>query len=322
MLGRIVTSTLRTRVTRQLIDTLCDVVAPRQEPWFDQPEAEHSIRALVERGDIDASDAELLQKWVTEGYVVVRNSVPVEDIDGISALVDGLASAKRPVLGLTFLGIRESPSSELGKMSHRDFLDRYSESERLRILSESAWRIHGLHRWHRGIRRVFRNPELLRLASLIFRHRAIPTSSITFGRGSGQALHQDMAVFHILPRSFLIGCWVACEDILADSGPLVFCPGSHRTPWFAEFDNYPQTNLRTCDPSTSQRYHDWVAREAERFEQKRFLARKGDVLFWHPLLFHGGDMIKRMDSTRKSLVIHYMVRGSNRAWTVPGPFNW
>ena len=144
MLGRIVTSTLRTRVTRQLIDTLCDVVAPRQEPWFDQPEAEHSIRALVERGDIDASDAELLQKWVTEGYVVVRNSVPVEDIDGISALVDGLASAKRPVLGLTFLGIRESPSSELGKMSHRDFLDRYSESERLRILSESAWRIHGV----------------------------------------------------------------------------------------------------------------------------------------------------------------------------------
>jgi hypothetical protein len=43
--------------------------------------------------------------------------------------------------------------------------------------------------------------------------------SITFARGSGQRLHQDMAVFHVQPRGFLIGCWT-CEDIAPDSRPL------------------------------------------------------------------------------------------------------
>jgi phytanoyl-CoA hydroxylase len=157
-----------------------------------------------------------------------------------------------------------------------------------------------LHRYHQSVRQVFRNPELLRLASLIFQHRAIPLSSITFARGSGQDLHQDMAVFHVYPRSFLLGCWIACEDIAPGSGPLIYCPGSHRSEWFPEFNNYPQTNLRTCAWDTTQRYHDWISRQSARFEQKRFLARKGDVLFWHSMLFHGGEPIQRADSTRKT----------------------
>jgi putative oxidoreductase len=37
---------------------------------------------------------------------------------------------------------------------------------------------------------------------------------------AGQRLHQDMAVFHVQPRGFLIGCWIACEDIAPDSRPL------------------------------------------------------------------------------------------------------
>ena len=322
MLRRIATKTLQTPVLRQLISAWCNCVAPRQTPWFDQPEAEDVIGRLIARGDIDQSDAERMRQWVREGYFVVRNPVPTPDIDAIGALVDGLASATRPILGLRLLGIRESPHSELVEISHREFLDRYALEDRIRILAKSTWRIHGLHRWHRSVRKVFRNRELLRLASLIFQHRAIATSSITFARGSSQGLHQDMAVFHIQPQSFLIGCWIACEDIAPDSGPLLYCPGSHRSPWFAEFNNYPQTNLHTCNVSTTQRYYDWVSRESVRFEQKRFLAQKGDVLFWHSMLFHGGDTIHRSDATRRSLVIHYRVRGSNRAWAVPGPFNW
>jgi len=322
MLRRIATQTLQTTVVRQLISTWCNCVAPREAPWFDQPDAEDVIKRLLARGDIDLSDAEKLRQWVGEGYFVVKGAVPIPDIDAIGTLLDSLASATRPILGLRLLDIRESPDSRLIEMSHREFLHRYSLQDRIRILAGSSWRIHGLHRWHWTVRKVFRNPELLRLASLIFQHRAIALSSIMFARGSGQGLHQDMAVFHIQPPNFLLGCWIACEDIAHDSGPLVYCPGSHRSPWFAEFDNYPQTNLHTCNVSTTQRYYDWVSRESERFEQKRFLARKGDVLFWHSMLFHGGDAILRQDSTRRSLVIHYRVRGSNRTWAVPGPFNW
>lgn len=322
MLRQIAFKTLQTAAVRQLISAWCNAVAPRHAPWFEQPGAEEVIKRRVGHGEIDPTDAERLRQWVQDGYFIVRNAVPASDIDAIDVLIDGLASATRPVVGLKLLAIREPEQSRLIDISHREFLERYSLEDRIRILAESPWRIHGLHRWHGSVRRVFRNPELLRLASLIFQHRAIASSSITFARGSGQGLHQDMAVFHVYPRSFLLGCWIACEDIAPDSGPLVYCPGSHRSEWFPEFDNYPQTNLHTCTPAATQRYYGWVSKQSERFERKQFLARKGDALFWHSMLFHGGDAIQRPDSTRRSLVIHYRVPGANRAWTVSGPFNW
>jgi hypothetical protein len=322
MLRQIAFRTVQTPAVRSLIRAWCDCIGPGQAPWFEWPDAEEVIQRLTARGEIDQVDAERLRQWVRDGYFVVKNAVPVADIDEIGALMDGLASAKRPVVGLKLLGIQDPAHPAPIDVSHREFLERYTLQERIRILSESPWRIHGLHRWHRSVRGVFRNRELLRLASLIFQHRAVASSSITFARGSGQGLHQDMAVFHVHPRSFLLGCWIACEDIAPDSGPLIYCPGSHRSEWFAEFDNYPQTNLHTCSAAVTQRYYDWVSRQSERFEQKQFLARKGDVLFWHSMLFHGGETVRRPDSTRRSLVIHYRVPGSNRTWTVSGPFNW
>lgn len=322
MLRQIAVKTLRTPVARRLITTWCNCVAPRRAPWFEQPDAEEVIKRLQASGEIDQTDADRLGQWLHDGCFVVKNAVPIPDIDKIGALIDGLASAKRPVMGLKLLAIRIPEHPAPVDISHRDFLRRYALADRRRMLAESAWRIHGLHRRDSSVRRVFRNRELLRLARLIFQHRAIPASSITFARGSTQGLHQDMAVFHVHPRNFLAGCWIACEDIAPDSGPLVYCPGSHRSEWFPEFDNYPQTNLRTATAATTQRYYNWVSKESERFERKRFLAQKGDVLFWHPMLFHGGDPIQRADSTRRSLVIHYKVAGTNRSWAVSGPFNW
>jgi ectoine hydroxylase-related dioxygenase (phytanoyl-CoA dioxygenase family) len=322
MLRRLALQTLQTAAARQLISTLCNCVAPREAPWFEQPDADKLVDRLRSRAEIDDVDTERLRQWTRDGYFVVRNAVPASDIDEIGALMDGLASARRPITGVKLLGLREPGQAAIMDLSHREFLRRYALEDRVRMLSESPWRIHGLHRWHSSVRRVFRNQELLRFASLIFQHRAVASWSITFARGSGQPLHQDMAVFHVQPRGFLIGCWIACEDIAADSGPLIYCPGSHRSEWFPEFNKYPQTNLRTATYNATQRYHDWIVRESRRFEQKRFLASKGDVLFWHSMLFHGGDAIQRSDATRRSLVIHYRVRGTDRAWTVSGPFNW
>jgi phytanoyl-CoA hydroxylase len=313
---------MQTAAVRRVISTWCNCVAPREVPWFEQPDAEKAVDRLRARAEIDDTDAERLRQWTRDGYFVVRNAVPASDIDELGALMDGLAAAKHPIAGVKLLGIREPSQSQIIEISHREFLRKYALEDRIRMLSESAWRIHGLHRWHSSARRIFQNEKLLQFASLIFQHRALASWSITFARGSGQGLHQDMAVFHVQPRGFLIGCWIACEDIAPDSGPLVYCPGSHRSEWFPEFDNYPQTNLRTCTWDATQRYHDWISRESGRFEQKQFLARKGDVLFWHSMLFHGGDAIRRSEATRRSLVIHYRVRGTDRAWTVSGPFNW
>ena len=58
-----------------------------------------------------------------------------------------------------------------------------------------------------------------------------------FSKGTEQGLHQDTCVFHVFPRNFMMGIWIACEDIKLESGPLEYYPGSHRAPFFPEFTN-------------------------------------------------------------------------------------
>jgi hypothetical protein len=322
MLGRALTRALRTAPVRRTIQAWCDAVAPADAPWFDGPSAgEKCERFIVDRG-IPSAESAYLRQWVRDGFFVVPGAVPHQALDAVGDWMDRLVAAARPISGITLRGLQEAPGSGVFDMSHAAFLTRYPFEDRKRILAGSSWRILGLHRRNAGVRSIVRNPGLQRIASLVFQHDAVPSACIAFARGSAQALHQDAAVFHIQPKGFLFGCWIACEDIQADSGPLVYCPCSHRAPWFADFNNYPQTNLRTCDAATTARYNRWVAEESRRFERKRFLARKGDAFFWHSQLFHGGDAIARKDSTRKSLVIHYMVRGVNRGWAVRGPFNF
>jgi hypothetical protein len=91
---------------------------------------------------------------------------------------------------------------------------------------------------------------------------------------------------------------------------------------FPGFTDYPQTNLRTADDATAAGYQTWVDDAATRFERYEFCARKGQVLLWHGMLIHGGAPIRRRGTSRKSLVLHYSVRGADRAREVHGPFRW
>ena len=123
-----------------------------------------------------------------------------------------------------------------------------SPADRHRLRDASDWRIHGFHYVNSAAKRLYWDRGLAGIASRIFGRRARPIAAINFMSGSEQELHQDMAVFHIFPHNYLIGAWIACEDIAPESGPLVIYPGSHRAPFFPGFTDYPQTNLRTTDP--------------------------------------------------------------------------
>lgn len=286
---------------------------PNLLPWFDRPDA---------LGGLDGdADRELLEHWVRDGYVVVDDVVDREDIDRMVAVLDGLWDAAEPIVNLTLLGLREDADAEPRDVSHADLL-RLERAHRHRIRDVSDWRIHGFHYVNEAAHRIYWNPRLRVLANRIFGRRARPIAAINFMTGSQQALHQDMAVFHIYPHNYLLGAWIACEDIAPESGPLVFYPGSHRAPFFPGFTDYPQTNLRTADRPTARAYQDYVDGIARRFERREFRARKGQVLFWHGMLIHGGAAVARRGVSRKSMVIHYAVRGADVAREVRGPFNW
>jgi len=287
---------------------------PNVLPWFDRADA---LGAL----DGDGSDRALLEHWARDGYVVVDDCVEREHVDRMVAVLDGLWDAAEPIANLTLLGLREDADAEPRNVPHADLL-RLEPARRHRMRDVSDWRIHGFHYVNEPARRIYWNPRMRTLAGQIFGRRARPIPAINFMTGSEQALHQDMAVFHIYPHNYLMGAWIACEDIAPESGPLVFYPGSHRVPFFPGFTDYPQTNLRTADRPTARAYQDYVDGIARRFERREFRARKGQVLFWHGMLIHGGAAVARRGVSRKSMVIHYAVRGADVAREVRGPFNW
>jgi hypothetical protein len=290
---------------------------PNRVPWFDRPDAV----AEIDRRAASADEREHFAGWIRDGYFVVRNAVDAADVDEMIAFLDGLWEASTPTRGLTLLDLREAADAPARDVPHEELLA-LPAATRARLREHSDWRIHGLHYVHPAARRLFGHPGLRGLVSRLLGRGARPFAAINFMKGSQQRLHQDMAVFHIYPHDYLVGAWIACEDVGAECGPLVLHPGSHRAGMFPGFTDYPQTNLRTADPETARAYQAWVDAVAARHPRHEFLARKGDVLVWHGMLLHGGAPVLRPGTTRKSMVLHYTVRGADRGREVQGPFNW
>ena len=59
-----------------------------------------------------------------------------------------------------------------------------------------------------------------------------------------------------------------------------------------------------------------------RYPRREFIARKGDALFWHGMLIHGGSPVVDDSLSRRSMVIHMLPPGASRGHEVTGPFNW
>ncbi|MGH7895379.1 MAG: phytanoyl-CoA dioxygenase family protein [Candidatus Binatia bacterium] len=290
---------------------------PNALPWFDQPDALDE----ASRRTTSADERTALERWVRDGYVVLSGLVDPADIDAMVATLDGLWDAPTPIANLELLDLRDEPGGVPRNVTHAALLALPAE-QRTRMRAHSNWRIHGFHYVNAAAHRIFHAARLRGVVERILGRPARPFAAINFMRGSQQNLHQDMAVFHIYPHNFLVGAWIACEDVTADSGPLVLHAGSHRSRMFPGFDDYPQTNLRTADAATSAAYQTWVDECATRYERHEFLARKGEILLWHGMLIHGGAPVARPGTTRKSFVLHYTVRGADRAREVRGSFNW
>jgi hypothetical protein len=292
-----------------------------RRPWFDEVGALDEVAARARSAAGDGLSAAALEKWVRDGYVILDGLVDVAEIDRMVAELDGLWDAPAPVANLVLLDLREAPDAPPRNLTHAEVLG-LDPARRRRMREASDWRIHGLHYVSAAAQRLYGDRRLRAVSGRLFGRRARPIAAINFMVGSQQDLHQDMAVFHIFPHDWLIGAWIACEDVTAESGPLVLYRGSHQEPFFPGFTDYPQTNLRTADPETTHRYHAYVDDLAARHERFEFLARKGQVLFWHGMLIHGGAPVRRRGASRKSMVIHYSVRGADRGREVHGPFNW
>lgn len=290
--------------------------------WFDRPDARNHVREKLRIGEITQSDAELLYDWVDKGCITLHNTIPESDIDEVNAFVDDLLQTDVPNPDITLLGYTLDPAKGGDAVPHRDLVG-LTPAQRQVNARLSPWRIHELRNQCAAASRIFRNKRLNDISSLIFDRPAYPRSTINFYLGSQQELHQDMAVFHVFPGNYLIGAWIALEDISPDSGPLRYAPGSHRSGQYPPFLNHPQTTLRTCSLSEYEGYYKFTNAAAAAVGGARFYeAKKGDVFLWHGMLVHGGSPVKNPALTRKSMVIHYLTQGVDQTGYVRGPFNW
>jgi ectoine hydroxylase len=153
---------------------------------------------------------------------------------------------------------------------------------------------------------VLCDPELARLLRFLMGREVRLFQTLNFLEGTEQPAHSDSFHMTTEPRGYLIGVWVALEDIDSDAGPVFYYPGSHRLPYVMTEDlGIDGGGLVTPDKEPA--YQAAVARllADSGLQAEEFTASKGDVLLWHANLLHGGRPVRRPGASRRSMVAHY-----------------
>ncbi|MFI5159161.1 MAG: phytanoyl-CoA dioxygenase family protein [Sphingobacteriales bacterium] len=151
-------------------------------------------------------------------------------------------------------------------------------------------------------------PQVLEILELLYDRPAIPFQTLNFRVGTQQRAHSDTIHFSSLPARFMCGVWVALENITEENGPVFYYPGSHRLP------EYDFSQIRSAAETTSyehyEQYEDFIEKivEVNKFEKKKFLSKKGDLLIWSSNILHGGSPVIKPGSTRWSQVTHYFFK--------------
>ena len=250
------------------------------ECWLDRPDAPDAIARREASGQITAEQAEACRFWVENGYFVVEKLID-------EATLDQTWAAYEAALADGTLG-PFAYANDAGTLPDRK-LDPHLNVPQIRALQ--------------------RDPRVLAWTDLFFGRKTVPFQTIMGHAGSQQAAHSDSIHMTTYPLGFLVASWTAFEDIQPDSGPLDYYPGSHRLPYLlsAEAGIAPMEFKQKGYSVYHERYEPALKAlcEAAGFKPKLFMAGKGDVLFWHANLVHGGSPRLSPDVSRKALVCHY-----------------
>ena len=253
--------------------------------WLDRPDAADEIATRLKDGAITAAQADACTFWVEHGYLVIPGLIDVETIDAAwaayeSALAAGTFGARRYV----------NPAQTLDDRQ----LDPHLKVPEIASLQ--------------------RDPRVLAWTDLLFGRKTVPFQTIMGHAGSQQKAHSDSIHMTTYPLGYLIADWVALEDITEDSGVLEYYPGSHRLPYLLSNDvGIAEHEFKRKGHAVyHERYEPAVQDACDKggFAKERFLAKKGDVLFWHANLVHGGGPRVDPDASRKALVCHYFAEGA------------
>lgn len=152
------------------------------------------------------------------------------------------------------------------------------------------------------VRQLARNENIAGALQQLLGREALPFQTLNFPIGTRQFTHSDTIHFNSIPANFMVGVWVALEDIDADNGPLLYYPGSHKLHEYSmsDFDLEPGYH-------NYHKYEECIQQvvEREQLQAEYGIIKKGDALIWHANLLHGGAPQKDLSRSRHSQVTHY-----------------
>ena len=265
-------------------------------PFLDRPD--YSFAEINKRidpfGKLPYNLEEKLDFFRENGYVVLENVLPTNEVDAIwdeieyvtenheNYDIDGLAHR--------FNDQKDTPIKLIPKEKLKGIGTRFIDFHDSSIRSKN----------------LITHPNLIPFLQASLTPKITVFQSLIFKYSSQQDVHQDFPWVTTEIPSHLVAAWIPMEDVHKDSGPLFYYPKSHRIPKF----DFGQTGIvfqhlnSLFSPSKFARYLTKTCTELG-LKKEVLLIKKGDMLFWHGALAHGGMPINDPTKTRKSFVVHY-----------------
>jgi phytanoyl-CoA hydroxylase len=264
-------------------------------PWLDRHIAE--IDAYVDQTNSNQLILNLREKllhWLRFGYVIFEGAIEHSLIDAYTKDIDEILS------GCSDSGVR---------LQIEGFGVRDARSLPVEAFSVKHLRIMDLHNLSLAGKMMSLHRIATEFLGHVFRDKVVAMQSLTFVHSTEQHSHQDFPYVVSGIPSHLAASWIALEDVHPDAGPLFYMPGSHMV------DKFDWGNGLFLTPDSSHDELDF-ARYLEQkcldvgLKREVFCPKKGDILFWHAGLVHGGSQAVQPHMTRKSFVTHYSTKSA------------
>jgi hypothetical protein len=235
------------------------------------------------------------QKWDNEGFLLLRDLVPMAYLESAVDVIDrqwrertgndhAVDLLTGPDAGRAFTLAEIDPDARNQAYKLNNLFGRIGEVRRLALL-----------------------PQLQGVLTDLLDGEPVICNSLHFERGSQQELHIDSWYMPGPNNGPMLAASFALDDVDTDNGPILYYPGSHRIPPYL-FSNGLLNEIPAERPDCMAYLDREIAQRG--LSQTELHARRGDVFIWHGQMIHGGKWIQDFSRTRRSLVVHYW-RGSD-----------
>ena len=253
-------------------------------PPFDSPFFAQHLNSLS--NETGPNYRAMCEEFYNNGYIVIDLDLSNEDLENISSDVQSILEADDAII--------------------QDKHYQYSDSPRV----FQGWKK------SKNIKNLACNPKIMETLKVLYGRNPFPFSTINFTKGAQQPFHSDTIHFQTLPYGWIVGCWVALEDVDELSGPLKIIPGSHKNRnWSYQDLGIPHPDSIEDGEKTCYRaYENFIDEfiKEKNLKPKVLSVKKGQCVIWAAELLHGSTDIQDRSRTRKSQAIHYSFEGCTR----------